>query len=730
MDKNVSIKKAERIAFVAIFLHLIFAGLIFLLYSWVKLETVYTLGWFFLGGVLVWFISALHMRQKRLAIEEELAENIPGEDENRLFEGEALDPFSARTQLKNFEKWVVPIFSFIIAIGFLAGCVSLFQQSYEYYPIYKEFLELEKQKVIADDYELQHQHESVQNNILMYTPISAAFLVGFAFFCFLISKYAIGMAQERRWRYLRAGGSYLFLCAVLGFLAAGSCISVRLEIFTFERYWCFAVPFLFGLLSLEILLSLLLDIYRPRLQDQEVRFPYDSRILELGTGSKGLVSTAAHALDYQFGFKVSETWFYQFLEKAIAPLILFQLLALYAFNCLVMVGPQEQAIIERFGRPVENKVFSSGLHFKLPWPIERAFIHPINQLHEFNIGMSLDEQKQSSNLKDPKSYNYIFSSEHQHKGGFFLISHEVEQQEAEFLFQRSIPDDSVDADWMLDELQEHYINRGKEFPLRNQITIKETKKNTWQINLNKVQHIVNREKNLVIFLQEKEQIIPVNLLMVHVLVRYRINNIMDYVYNHKNPKDMVESIGYRECTRYFARADLNNILGGKRLQTSQDLKSLIQEKCDQSKVGVEISFIGLLEVHPPVPVVEVFEQVIASIEEKKGRIIAGKTHQEKLENLVVGEREAILNQTSSYVYERIQLTEAEAEMFRDILTAYKIGGEIFISRKYLKVLEKYIEKRRLYVTNISNLSQQTDIINLEDQLTTDLLQIDFSNEEE
>ena len=69
------------------------------------------------------------------------------------------------------------------------------------------------------------------------------------------------------------------------------------------------------------------------------RLVYDSRLVGLLAEPEGLFTTAAHALDYQFGFKVSETWFYRFLEKALAWLILLQIAVLVPSTSLVFVSP-------------------------------------------------------------------------------------------------------------------------------------------------------------------------------------------------------------------------------------------------------------------------------------------------------------------------------------------------------------------------------------------------------
>ncbi len=74
-------------------------------------------------------------------------------------------------------------------------------------------------------------------------------------------------------------------------------------------------------MAVEMLLTLLLEIYRPRLKGKIARPLYDSRVVGLLAQPESLFTTAAQALDYQFGFKVSETWFFQLLQKNLPVLL-------------------------------------------------------------------------------------------------------------------------------------------------------------------------------------------------------------------------------------------------------------------------------------------------------------------------------------------------------------------------------------------------------------------------
>ena len=110
---------------------------------------------------------------------------------------------------------------------------------------------------------------------------------------------------------------------------------------------------------------------------------------------EGIFTTLAHTLDYQFGFKVSDTWFYQFLRRSFAALVFFYFVILAGSTCLVYVQPGEEALLERFGNPVAGRdVLGPGFHLKLPWPIDTAHRFRTQEIQSFDIGIERDEEKE------------------------------------------------------------------------------------------------------------------------------------------------------------------------------------------------------------------------------------------------------------------------------------------------------------------------------------------------
>ena len=325
--------------------------------------------WHLLAGSVVWLVVLVHQRLRRLAAEEALeAESLakadPSRPQARLFDAEGTDLLNARNRLAQFEKVFLPIASGLIAV--LLGVLSYF---------------LLKKVALATS--VEPVTDSLRNLFVF---------AGIAFVSFLLAKYSAGLATQRPWRPVRPGANYLMSCALGSLLVAVGFGFSFFELPVVERVLAWAIPVLLAVMSAETLLHLVMGVYRPRVAGQEPRAAHDSRLLGMLTTSRGLLRTTADTLDYQFGFKVSETWFYRFMERALGPLILFQAAALSVLTCFVVIDTGEQAVVERFGRPVEGrKTLGPGLHMKWPWPIDIVQRHPTERVEMLQIGEQLQE---------------------------------------------------------------------------------------------------------------------------------------------------------------------------------------------------------------------------------------------------------------------------------------------------------------------------------------------------
>lgn len=316
------------------------------------------LGLGFLVALFSYFQARMEVRERLEKLElDELAKSARN---TTLFEATDAEAFPARRAREQFERWLVPGFCLVLLA--LQGLAAWWVWSKTINPAVGE--------------------------AKASLPMMASFF-GFLFFLqFLPGRYSVNVARLEGHRLLQPGGSYLLLGAYLSLLAAGANVAIYFGHSRMDLYLARALCVMLTLAAVENLMALVLEIYRPRVRGQVARVLYESRLVGLLGQPESLFTTAAQALDYQFGFKVSETWFFQFLQKAFLWLALIQGGLLWLSTSFVFIEPEEQALLERYGEPVASRpVLNPGLHLKWPWPVDVVHRFQTHRVHTFTVGV-------------------------------------------------------------------------------------------------------------------------------------------------------------------------------------------------------------------------------------------------------------------------------------------------------------------------------------------------------
>jgi len=678
----VTSKRPKYVALVSLVLSVIFFGTTFFLGQWGNCFAITAVSWFFLSVALVWLVLCIQFHQRSLAEQEKLDMSQLAKDKqsSTIFQagGEQAALLSvAQRRLDVLEKYFIPIFSAFIAIY----------------------------QIVLGLYFLNALRTAERGELKQ--PLQCAiFLAGIAFASFLMSRYATGMSVELKWKPLRAGGSYMLGAALLCFaLAILLAIVHQFGYFFLLTIISIIILCLLVFLGIETTLNIVLDIYRPRLKGQYSRSAFDSRLLGVINEPGGILRSAADAIDYQFGFKVSQTWFYKLLEQAVVPLVLFGAITLYLLSCIVVVSPNEEAIIERFGKAVNDsndvRLIGPGLTFKWPWPVEIAYKYPTKRILEIGIGYVEDEEEEEN--PQPKLWGKPHYKEEYH----LLVSSES---------------GSVESD---------------------------------------------------------SETVPVSLVIAAVPVQYRIKDLYSFLYNYGQRKEregttvytvyeaeeMLKSICYRELTRFAASAKIEldveteqeqSILGRGRAEATRTLTERIQDAADQAELGVEIVFLGLQGIHPPVEVAADYQKVISAIQESQTEILEAQKYQvETLGTLIGSESKAselydlalkyeeaedannpqeierlgqeldkafneangeifqTLREAQTYAFEKETIAEADGKRFGDQLKAYRAAPEIYLHEQRMAMLEKTLKNIRKYVVVADQNDTQITIIDLQ-----------------
>lgn len=679
-----SSRKAETVSLIALIVSFVFFVSTLLLGVFQFVLGIYLLSWLMLASTLVWLVLLIQFKHRSMAEQEKLdmAQLAKSDRQGTIFSsgGDRMALLAvAQKRLATFEKWVIP--GAALLIGVYEILTGLFLYKYRVF------------------------------GVVEWTPgnplLGAVLMVVVAFLLFLFSRYASGMSSQTDWKPLRAGGSYLLAAAVVGFLLAVALALAQFKYMVFLRVVEIIIPGLLVVLGAEIILNCIFDIYRPRVAGLYSRAAFDSRLLGLFSEPGGFLHTVAHTLDYQFGFQVSQTWFYKLLEKAILPLILFAALTLYLISSVVVVGPGQAAVIERFGSPDAERggrEIASGLSFKWPWPIEIAYVYPTERIQQIALGYR--EEDPDAAAKKP----LLWGEEHYTEEYDLLVATRMETAAEDGAVPVSLIRANIPIQYRIRDLRNFLYNHQ------------------------------NPEETLVALCYRE-------------LVRFAASAKVE---------------ADDETQRAGSAASGKNLLGEGRLEAAHELERRIQIAADEAKLGVEIVYLGLQGIHPPPQVVPEYQDVIAAVQTRQATVMASQADRNRILAELAGSIDAVnalynkavafgaarergdaalaealrgellesfkrakgkvfttLRQAESDAFEKAAVAKGEGLRFGGQYKAYSAAPELYPKLLRLAMLEQALEKIRKYVVVADAEDAQVYIVDLQEKLLPSLTDFDL-----
>jgi len=681
-------KKLEHTALFGLVMQVVFLFTCLLIAAKTGSVSVRAEAWHVAAGLLVWFLVLVHGRQRRLAREEqeELERLRAGRLSEELFEETELDTMRAKGGLLVFEKYLVPLFTVV-----LAGLLVFFA--------YRIGTGL--------------WHDATSKIELPSAVAVGMIFVAFA--GFLIGKYAAGLAQYPEYRLLRAAAGYVLGNAIAAVLIAVSMALYHFHIEWAERVVAYLIPVIMALVALEVLLNLLLDIYRPRVPGQERRPPYDSRLLGLFAEPEGVVKTVAATLDYQFGFKVSETWFYRFMERAILPLFLVDVFALWMLSCIVVVKPHEVGFLEVLGRPyvtaqdaakgLPASVLEPGFHLKWPWPIALATHVPAYETLSVELGKVYQNRSDvvpmGKVMRDP---NIILWTE-----------------------RHIDPRLGWEVNFLVPSMEEVRARAHSEAPGSAGAAPQGESAATPAVATGAVEQT-----------EMVSRVPQVNLARLLANVYYRVKRLPDgrvdpvaaftFRYRQHDLKRHIQQLAYRALCRIAASQDFLKWVAQERGKTVAQFRRLLDEAVEQENLGVEIVYAGIPAVHPPVETAGAFEGVITAMETKEGDVFKGQRTAARLVKDALAIQAETINRAVGYKAQLVENAKAERDKFLVQLSVYRKAPQIFLSRVYLDTIEDVLKDQKVMIVPVAQ--EDVEVIDMQERLRPQLLELDVNKNQE
>jgi membrane protease subunit HflK len=130
----------------------------------------------------------------------------------------------------------------------------------------------------------------------------------------------------------------------------------------------------------------------------------------------------------------------------------------------------------------------------------------------------------------------------------------------------------------------------------------------------------------------------------------------------------------------------------ERVETADQLRARLQAEANALQLGVEIVFVGLKDVHPPVAVASAYQDVVSAEEEMEAHIYLGKQYAADQIPRAREEATRLLTAARATATARIAAATGEASRFTSLEAAHRAAPHLFRLRLKLETLAEVLPR--------------------------------------
>lgn len=181
---------------------------------------------------------------------------------------------------------------------------------------------------------------------------------------------------------------------------------------------------------------------------------------------------------------------------------------------------------------------------------------------------------------------------------------------------------------------------------------------------------VEGEKNLLVDNGE-------GLLAINVPIIYRISNPVTYLKTTTDAELALKSIAERKLTQIAATREIFHFMTDERQPIADALKEGIQAEVDRLGLGLEVAFVGLKDIHPPVTVAPAYQKVVSSQEEMEATIDNALAYQARTLPLANAQAQTLVTAAEAEYQRHVLQSTGEAARFASVVPAEKENPALF-----------------------------------------------------
>lgn len=206
-----------------------------------------------------------------------------------------------------------------------------------------------------------------------------------------------------------------------------------------------------------------------------------------------------------------------------------------------------------------------------------------------------------------------------------------------------------------------------------------------------------------------------NIVDIGFSVFWSVRNPEDYLFNMRNPDLTVRLASESAIREIVGRMEIQPILTEKRSEIESETTKLVQAMLDEYKAGIVVTQVQLLNVSPPQPVVDAFNDVQRARADGERLRNEAEAYRNDIIPRARGEAAKMLLDAQGYREQVISYAKGDAARFESVLAAYQQSREVTATRLYFEAMETVMRNaNKILIDPSISKSGATPILPLQD----------------
>ena len=178
-----------------------------------------------------------------------------------------------------------------------------------------------------------------------------------------------------------------------------------------------------------------------------------------------------------------------------------------------------------------------------------------------------------------------------------------------------------------------------------------------------------------------------NIIDINVAVFWRINNAVDYLFNTRDPDNLVKAVAESSMREVIGRTPIQPALTQLRAQIENDVHRQTQQIMDRYNAGIEITQVQLQRVDPPDAVIESFRDVQRANTDAERMRNEAEAYRNDIVPRARGDAARVVAEGQGAKQAAIAQATGQSQQFDAVLKAYQAAKDVTLQRMYLDTME-------------------------------------------